>query len=45
MKLLNKPFGTLAGVLGGVRAVVDRAGAVGYERLTGVWPGDTSPTQ
>src|SRR5689334_5341812 len=87
MKLLYKPFGTLAGVLGGlmagaifkqiwklvaheddapdakdekrgwtevivaaalqgavfggVKAAVDRAGAVGYASLTGVWPGDT----
>jgi hypothetical protein len=23
-----------------VRVVVDRAGAKGYERITGVWPGD-----
>ena len=87
MKLLYKPFGTIAGVLGGivagaifkqiwklvahendapsakdqhrgwgevisaaaiqgavfggVKAAVDRAGAVGYSRLTGVWPGNT----
>ena len=27
-------------VFGGVKAVVDRAGASGYERVTGVWPGD-----
>jgi hypothetical protein len=26
-------------VFGGVRAAVDRAGATGFERLTGVWPG------
>lgn len=87
MKLLYKPFGTLAGVMsgllagaifkrvwrvvaheddapsakdqhrswaevlsaaavqgavfGGVKAAVDRAGAIGYARLTGVWPGNT----
>ena len=29
--------GALFGV---VKAAVDRAGAVGYHRLTGVWPGD-----
>lgn len=28
-------------VFGGVKAVVDRAGATGYARATGVWPGDT----
>jgi len=28
-------------VFGGVKAAVDRAGAVGYARLTGVWPGNT----
>jgi hypothetical protein len=27
-------------VFGGVKALVDRAGAAGYERVTGVWPGD-----
>jgi len=26
-------------VFGGVKAAVDRAGATGYERVTGVWPG------
>lgn len=26
-------------VFGAVKAAVDRAGAVGYERVTGVWPG------
>jgi hypothetical protein len=32
---------TLQGaVFGVVKAAVDRAGAVGYERLTGVWPGN-----
>jgi hypothetical protein len=87
MKLLYKPFGTLAGVMSGlvagaifkriwrivaqeefaptakdkyrswaevvsasavqgavfgaVKAAVDRAGATGYARLTGVWPGNT----
>ena len=29
-------------VFGGVKALVDRAGATGYERLTGTWPGRTS---
>jgi len=29
-------------VFGGVKALVDRAGATGYERLTGTWPGKTS---
>jgi hypothetical protein len=28
-------------VFGGVKALVDRAGASGYEQLTGVWPGKT----
>jgi hypothetical protein len=28
-------------VFGGVKAAVDRAGAQGYEALTGVWPGKT----
>jgi hypothetical protein len=28
-------------VFGGVKAAVDRAGATGYARLTGVWPGRT----
>jgi Protein of unknown function (DUF4235) len=28
-------------VFGGVKAAVDRAGAIGYARLTGVWPGNT----
>jgi hypothetical protein len=26
-------------VFGGVKALVDRGGATGYERVTGVWPG------
>jgi hypothetical protein len=31
---------TLQGaVFGGVKALVDRAGATGFERVTGVWPG------
>jgi hypothetical protein len=30
-------------VFGGVKAAVDRAGATGYEALTGVWPGNTEP--
>ena len=29
-------------VFGGVKAFVDRAGATGYARLTGVWPGETT---
>jgi predicted metal-dependent enzyme (double-stranded beta helix superfamily) len=28
-------------VFGGVKALVDRAGASGFARLTGAWPGDT----
>jgi hypothetical protein len=31
-------------VFGGVKAAVDRAGATGYEALTGVWPGNTEST-
>jgi Protein of unknown function (DUF4235) len=27
-------------VFGGVKAVIDRAGATGFARLTGAWPGD-----
>ena len=27
-------------VFGGVKALIDRAGATGFERLTGVWPGE-----
>jgi hypothetical protein len=30
-------------VFGSVKAAVDRAGASGYARLTGVWPGNTEP--
>jgi hypothetical protein len=30
-------------VFGAVKAIVDRAGATGFERVTGVWPGDTAP--
>jgi hypothetical protein len=26
-------------VFGGTKAIIDRAGATGYERMTGVWPG------
>jgi hypothetical protein len=29
-------------VVGGVKAVVDRAGATGFAYLTGAWPGKTS---
>jgi hypothetical protein len=28
-------------VFGGVRALIDRAGATGFARLTGAWPGRT----
>jgi Protein of unknown function (DUF4235) len=28
-------------VFGGVKAVIDRAGATGFARLTGAWPGET----
>jgi predicted metal-dependent enzyme (double-stranded beta helix superfamily) len=31
-------------VFGTVKAVVDRAGATGFERATGVWPGNTDDT-
>ncbi|EIE98185.1 DUF4235 domain-containing protein [Saccharomonospora glauca] len=27
-------------VVGAVKAAVDRAGAVGYEKVTGAWPGN-----
>jgi len=30
-------------VFGGTKALIDRAGASGYERLTGVWPGKAKP--
>lgn len=88
MKLLYKPFGIFAGIIGGLiskkifeqiwglldkeeppkatskyatwpkvlgaaavqgmtfkvtRAAVDRAGARGFEHLTGVWPGEKAP--
>ena len=26
---------------GGVKALIDRAGATGFARLTGAWPGDS----
>jgi hypothetical protein len=32
-------------VFGAVKAVVDRAGATGFARATGVWPGRTEPPQ
>src|SRR5262249_3798695 len=32
-------------VFGGVRAAVDRAGATGFERVTGTWPGNTEPPE
>ena len=28
-------------VFGGVKALVDRAGAAAFSRITGVWPGET----
>jgi hypothetical protein len=35
------PAAALQGMIFGlVKAVVDRGGARGFERLTGVWPGD-----
>ena len=37
MKTLYKPLGLLFGL---VRAAIDRAGAKGYQKLTGVWPDD-----
>ncbi len=33
------------GVFGGVKALIDRAGATGFARLTGVWPGKTKTKQ
>lgn len=32
-------------VFGGVKALVDRAGATGFAQLTGVWPGKTKTKQ
>jgi hypothetical protein len=32
-------------VFGVVRAAVARAGATGFQRLTGVWPGNEGPSQ
>jgi Protein of unknown function (DUF4235) len=32
-------------VFGGVKALIDRAGAIGFARLTGVWPGKTNTKQ
>lgn len=32
-------------VFAGVRAAVDRAGAVGFARVTGTWPGKTRTTK
>jgi Protein of unknown function (DUF4235) len=90
MKLLYKPFGLLAGIVGGllarrvfkalwsavddeeppkptheraswrrvlsaavlqgatfavIRAVVDRAGARGFQHIVGIWPGDKEPEE
>jgi hypothetical protein len=32
-------------VFGGVKALIDRAGASGFARITGVWPGKTRSKQ
>lgn len=32
-------------VFGGIKALIDRAGATAYAELTGVWPGKTSTKQ
>ena len=32
-------------VFGGVKALIDRAGASGFARLTGVWPGKSNTKQ
>jgi Protein of unknown function (DUF4235) len=32
-------------VFGGVKALVDRAGAKSFEHATGAWPGNTEPRQ
>jgi hypothetical protein len=32
-------------VFGVVKALIDRAGATGFARLTGVWPGKTNTKQ
>ena len=32
-------------VFGGVKALIDRAGATGFARLTGVWPGKAETKQ
>ncbi len=31
-------------VFGAIKAAVDRAGATGFARATGVWPGDEGPS-
>jgi Protein of unknown function (DUF4235) len=31
-------------VFGLVKAAIDRGGAAGFRKLTGTWPGDTTPT-
>jgi len=38
-RLIYKPFGLVVGVFGGVKALIDRAGATGFAWLTGAWPG------
>ena len=30
----------MGAIFGAVRAVVQRSGAIGFERATGIWPGD-----
>jgi uncharacterized protein DUF4235 len=32
-------------LFGGVKALIDRAGATGFARVTGVWPGKTETKQ
>ncbi|SHG32911.1 Protein of unknown function [Jatrophihabitans endophyticus] len=30
-------------IFGGIKAMIDRAGATGFQRATGAWPGNTDP--
>lgn len=32
-------------IFGATKALLDRAGAVGFEQVTGVWPGNTDPPE
>lgn len=32
-------------VFGGIKALIDRASAAGFERATGAWPGNTEPVK